>query len=133
MMFGLPGAALAIYRAARPERKPMVGGLMAAAALTSCVTGVTEPIEFAFMFAAPALYVLHAILTGLSGFVTASLGVRDGFSFSAGLVDYLLNFDVATRPLLLLAIGLVFGVLYYVLFSVLIRATNAPTLGRELD
>jgi N-acetylglucosamine PTS system EIICBA or EIICB component len=131
MMFGLPGAALAIVRTARPENRRVVGGLLLSGAVTSLLTGVTEPVEFAFMFAAPLLYVLHAALAGLGAFLAVALGCRDGFSFSAGLVDYVLNYDVATRPLALLAVGVALGVLYYTGFVALIRALNLATPGRE--
>ena len=131
MLFGLPGAALAMYMTADPKRRPIVGGILFSAALTSFVTGITEPVEFAFMFVAPVLYVLHAVLTGVSAFITISLGIRDGFTFSAGIIDYIINFGIAKQPLLLLVVGAVFGVIYYVLFSRLIRALNIPTPGRE--
>lgn len=131
MMFGLPAAALAMYTTARPENRSMVAGVLGSAALTSFVTGVTEPIEFAFMFVAPVLYGVHAVLSAIAAYVTISLGIRDGFSFSAGFVDYALNYGIATKPLLLLAVGLAFGALYYVVFVTLIRALDIPTPGRE--
>jgi PTS system N-acetylglucosamine-specific IIC component len=131
MMFGLPAAALAMYTTARSENRKVVGGILLSAALTSIITGITEPIEFAFMFVAPVLYVLHAVLTGISAFVTISLGIRDGFSFSAGLIDYLLNYNIASQPLLLLGVGVVFAVIYYVSFVFIIRALDVPTPGRE--
>ena len=105
MMFGLPGACLAMYRAARPERRRAVGGLLLSIGLTSFLTGVTEPIEFTFMFLAPALYAVHAVLTGASMVLMNALGVKLGFSFSAGFFDYVLNFRLATRPLWLLLLG----------------------------
>src|SRR5262249_37233465 len=104
MMFGLPAACLAMYRAAPPERRKAVGAMLVSMALTSFLTGVTEPIEFTFMFLAPVLFLVHALLTGLSMAVMDLLGVKLGFSFSAGLFDYLLNFNKATRPLLLLPV-----------------------------
>jgi N-acetylglucosamine PTS system EIICBA or EIICB component len=131
MMFGLPAAALAMYTTARQENKKIIGGILLSAALTSIVTGVTEPIEFSFMFVAPILYGLHALLTGLSAFVTIGLGIRDGFGFSAGLTDYLLNFRIATNPILLLVVGAVFAVIYYVSFVFIINALDVPTPGRE--
>lgn len=131
MMFGLPGACLAMYRAARPERRRAVGGLLLSIALTSFLTGVTEPIEFTFMFLAPALYAVHAVLTGLSMVIMHALGVHLGFSFSAGLFDYLLNFSLATRPLWLLPIGAIYFVLYYVLFRYGIVRFNLATPGRD--
>ena len=99
MMFGLPAACLAMYRTAPPERRQAVGGMLLSMALTSFLTGVTEPIEFTFMFLAPVLYAVHAVLTGLAMVLMDALGVQLGFGFSAGLFDYVLNFDTATRPL----------------------------------
>ncbi len=131
MMFGLPAAALAMYKTAKSENKKLVGGVLLSAALTSLITGITEPVEFAFMFVAPVLYVLHALLTGLSAYVTIALGLRHGFTFSSGLVDYLLNFGIATNPLLLLVIGVIWGAIYYFVFVAVIRAMNIPTPGRE--
>src|SRR5205085_1147642 len=96
MMFGLPAACLAMYRAARPERRKAVGGLLLSMALTAFLTGVTEPIEFSFMFLAPALYAIHAVLTGLSMVIMNFLGVKLGFGFSAGLFDYAINFSKST-------------------------------------
>src|SRR5207244_7828552 len=98
MMFGLPATCLAMYHAARPERRKAVSGLLASMALTSFLTGITEPIEFSFMFLAPLLYAVHALLTGLALVVMNVLGVRLGFGFSAGLFDYVLNYGLATRP-----------------------------------
>jgi N-acetylglucosamine PTS system EIICBA or EIICB component len=131
MMFALPAACLAMIHEARTAERKAAAGLLVSAALTSLVTGVTEPIEFAFMFVAPLLYAVHAILTGVSMAITAALGVRDGFGFSAGLIDYLLNFNIAERPLLLVPIGLAYAALYYVLFRALIRRFDLPTPGRE--
>ncbi|MCG2842106.1 N-acetylglucosamine-specific PTS transporter subunit IIBC [Sandaracinobacter sp. RS1-74] len=131
MMFGLPGACLAIYRSALPERRKAVGGMLLSMALTSFLTGVTEPIEFSFMFLAPALYALHALLTGLSMALMDWLGVRLGFGFSAGLFDYVLNYGKATRPLLLIPVGLGFFAFYYALFRFAIRRFDLKTPGRE--
>ncbi|RYJ27824.1 phosphotransferase system 2B/2C component [Streptomyces sp. L-9-10] len=131
MMFGLPAAALAIAHSARPEHRKRVTGLMASLALTSFVTGVTEPLEFSFMFAAPLLYGAHALLTGASMAITWALGVHAGFSFSAGLIDYVVNWHLDTKPWLIIPIGLCFAVVYYVLFRVAIRAFDIPTPGRE--
>jgi PTS system N-acetylglucosamine-specific IIC component len=131
MLFGLPAAGLAMYFTARQENKKLVGGVMFSAALTSIVTGITEPIEFAFMFVAPLLYVVHALLAAVSAFVSVSLGIRHGFTFSAGLIDYVLNYGIATIPLLLLVIGVIFGIIYYFVFVAVIRALNIPTPGRE--
>ncbi|WP_221355875.1 PTS transporter subunit EIIC [Streptomyces beigongshangae] len=131
MMFALPAAALAITHCARPERRKAVGGMMVSLALTSFVTGITEPIEFAFMFIAPLLYVIHAILTALSMAITWALGVHHGFSFSAGAIDYFLNWNLATKPWLIIPIGLVFAAIYYVTFRFAIIKFNLTTPGRE--
>ncbi len=133
MMFGLPGACLAMYHTARPERRPAVAGLLLSLALTSFLTGVTEPVEFTFMFLAPVLYALHAIATGLAMVVMNFFGVRLGFSFSAGLFDYVLNFSHAQRPLLLLPIGAAYFGLYYGVFRFCIVRLNLATPGREID
>jgi PTS system N-acetylglucosamine-specific IIC component len=133
MMFGLPGACLAMYRAARPERRAGVAGLLLSLGLTSFLTGVTEPVEFTFMFLAPVLYALHAVATGLAMVVMNLFGVRLGFSFSAGLFDYVLNFSHAQRPLLLLPIGAAYFGLYYGVFRFLIVRLNLATPGRESD
>ena len=131
MMFGLPAAALAMYTTAKSKNKKLIGGVLFSAALTSIITGITEPIEFAFMFVAPVLYVLHAVLTGISAFITVGLGMRHGFTFSSGLIDYLLNFGIATKPILLLIVGVIFGVIYYFVFVAVIKARDIPTPGRE--
>jgi PTS system N-acetylglucosamine-specific IIC component len=133
MMFALPAAALAITRCARPEKRKAIGGIMLSAALCSFLTGVTEPIEFAFLFVAPALFGIHAVLTGVSMALCNALGIHDGFSFSAGLIDYVFNFDIATRPLLIIPIGLGFAALYYTLFTFAIKRFNLMTPGREPD
>jgi PTS system N-acetylglucosamine-specific IIC component len=133
MMFGLPGACLAMYRAARPERRAAVGGLLGSLALTSFLTGVTEPVEFTFMFLAPVLYALHALATGVAMAVMNFLDIRLGFSFSAGLFDYVLNFGNAQRPLWLLPIGALYFGLYYVVFGYCITRWNLATPGREPD
>ncbi|MBK3642245.1 MULTISPECIES: PTS transporter subunit EIIC [Streptomyces] len=131
MMFGLPAAAIAIAHSARPERRKAVMGMMISLALTSFVTGVTEPIEFSFMFIAPVLYGIHAVLTALSMAVTWALGVHAGFTFSAGAIDYGLNWSLATKPWLIIPIGLVFGAIYYFVFRFAITKWNLPTPGRE--
>jgi PTS system N-acetylglucosamine-specific IIC component len=133
MMFGLPGACLAMYHTARPERRAGVAGLLLSLALTSFLTGVTEPVEFTFMFLAPVLYALHAVATGLAMVVMNLFGVRLGFSFSAGLFDYVLNFSRAQRPLLLLPIGAAYFGLYYAVFRVCIVRLNLATPGRDID
>jgi N-acetylglucosamine PTS system EIICBA or EIICB component len=133
MMFGLPAACLAMYHCARPERRKAVGGMLLSMALTSFLTGVTEPIEFSFMFLAPLLYALHAVLTGAAMVTMDLLGGRLGFSFSAGVFDYLLNYDKSTRALLLLPIGALYFGLYYGLFRFFIRRFDLATPGRERD
>ncbi|MFJ8211897.1 PTS transporter subunit EIIC [Streptomyces sp. NPDC096033] len=133
MMFALPAACLAIVHCARPERRKVVGGMMFSLALTSFVTGVTEPIEFTFMFIAPVLYAVHAVLTGVSMALTWALGMKDGFGFSAGAIDYLLNLGKATNPAGLALVGLCFAALYYVIFRFAITKWNLPTPGRESD
>ena len=135
MMFGLPAGALAMYHTAKDNKKKAVYGLLLAAALSSFFTGVTEPLEFAFMFLAPALYVVHAALTGISVFICTLLPVRAGFNFSAGFVDWFLSFraPMAVNPWLIIPIGLVFAVIYYVLFRVIITRFNLKTPGREDD
>lgn len=134
MMFGLPAAALAIYRNARPERKKVVGGLMLSAALTSFLTGITEPLEFSFLFVAPLLYVIHVLLAGTSFLVMHLLDVKIGMTFSGGFIDYilygLLNWD-RTHALLVIPVGLVYAVVYYFLFSFAIKKFNLKTPGRE--
>jgi PTS system N-acetylglucosamine-specific IIC component len=131
MMFGLPAACLAMYRAAPPERRKAVSGLLASMALTSFLTGITEPIEFTFMFLAPVLYGVHAVLTGLALVLMNILGVRLGFGFSAGLFDYILNYSLATRPLWLIPVGALYFVVYYAVFRTVITAFHLQTPGRE--
>jgi N-acetylglucosamine PTS system EIICBA or EIICB component len=131
MMFALPAAGLAIWQTARPRQKKIVGGIMLSAALTSFVTGVTEPIEFSFLFVAFPLYLIHAVLTGTSLALVNALGIRDGFGFSAGAIDYLLNYRIAERPLLLILIGLIYAVIYYLVFRWVITRWNLRTPGRD--
>ncbi|GAA1855200.1 PTS transporter subunit EIIC [Pseudonocardia alni subsp. carboxydivorans] len=133
MMFALPAAALAIWHEARPERRKLVGGIMVSVALTSFVTGITEPLEYAFVYVAWPLYLIHAVLTGTSLALVNALDIHSGFAFSAGAIDYVLNFGQATRPLWLIPIGLAYAVVYYVLFRFVIRRWNLRTPGREDD
>ncbi|WP_020658093.1 PTS transporter subunit EIIC [Amycolatopsis benzoatilytica] len=135
MMFALPAAALAIMHTARPSQRKLVGSIMISAALTAFITGVTEPIEFAFMFVAWPLYIFHAVMTGLSLAICSALGIRLGFSFSGGAIDFALNssLDTAHKAWLLIPIGLVFAVIYYVVFRVVITKFNLRTPGREDD
>ncbi|MGW3075498.1 PTS transporter subunit EIIC [Kitasatospora sp. NPDC001132] len=131
MMFALPAAALAIAHSAKPHRRKEMYGLMLSVGLTSFVTGVTEPIEYSFAYIAPALYAVHAVLTGASMAVTWGLGVHDGFSFSAGLIDYVINWGLATKPWLIIPIGLCFAAVYYALFRFIIVKFDLKTPGRE--
>ena len=135
MMFGLPAAGFAIYQTAKPEKKAQIASLMLAAGFASFFTGVTEPLEFAFMFVAPLLYIIHAALTALSLFIASTLHATAGFGFSAGLVDFVLSsrLPLANKPFLLIIQGLVFAVLYYVVFKTLIVKFNLMTPGREED
>ncbi len=134
MMFGLPGAALAIYHCARPENKAKVLGIMMAGAFAAFFTGITEPLEFSFMFVAPVLYVIHAVLTGISVFIAASMHWIAGFGFSAGLVDMVLSSrnPLATHWWMLIPQGLVFFAIYYMVFRFTITKFNLMTPGREL-
>ena len=134
MMFGLPGAALAMYLAAPKARRPMVGGMLLSVAITAFLTGVTEPLEFLFMFLAPLLYLLHAVLTGISLFIATGLGIHAGFSFSAGAIDYVLMYSLpaaSKNVWMLLVMGVVFFFVYFLLFSAVIRMFNLKTPGRE--
>ncbi|WP_144555536.1 glucose-specific PTS transporter subunit IIBC [Bacillus sp. X1(2014)] len=135
MMFGLPAAALAIYHEARPEKKVFVGGLMASAALTSFLTGITEPIEFSFLFVAPVLFGIHAIFAGLSFMTMHLLNVKIGMTFSGGLIDYILFglINPQTNAWIVIPVGLVFAVIYYFGFRFAIRKFNLKTPGRELE
>ncbi|WP_216216374.1 PTS transporter subunit EIIC [Amycolatopsis aidingensis] len=134
-MFALPAAALAIYHTSRPSQRKVVGGIMFSAALTAFLTGVTEPLEFAFMFVAFPLYILHAVLTGLSLALVNALDIHLGFGFSAGAIDFLLNMraEAASNVWILIPIGLVYAVIYYFLFRFVITKWNLRTPGREDD
>lgn len=135
MMFGLPAGALAMYHTAKNKKKKVVYGLLLAAAISSFFTGVTEPLEFSFMFLAPTLYFVHAVLTGISATVCAMLPVRAGFNFSAGFVDWFLSFKapMAENPIMLIPIGIAFAIIYYVAFRFVITKFNLKTPGREDD
>ncbi len=130
-MFGLPAAALAIYQTAKPENRAKVGGIMLSGALTAFLTGITEPLEFAFMFVAPLLYFFHAILVALAFLVTYLSGARLGYSFSHGLIDYLLFYAIDIKPWIILILGPIFAVIYYTVFRVAIQLFNLKTPGRE--
>lgn len=129
MMFALPAACFAMIKAAREENKKAVSGMLLGIAFTSFLTGVTEPIEFTFMFIAPVLYAIHALLTGIAFAITSTLGIKCGFGFSASLIDYGLNFGISTKPLLIIPIGLIFGAIYYFLFLFSIK--NSIYLHQE--
>ena len=130
-MWGLPAAALAMWRAARPENRAKVGGIMISAALTAFLTGITEPIEFAFLFVAPMLYAIHALLAGVAYLLCIVLGIKHGFTFSHGLIDYVVLFPKSTQCALALRPRADLGGLYYVVFSFFIRKFNLMTPGRE--
>ncbi len=131
MLFGLPAACLAMYRNALPERRKVMGGIFLSMALTSFLTGVTEPIEFAFMFLAPLLYLLHALLTGLSMALTNLLDIHLGFTFSGGAIDMALGWGRSTNGWKVLPVGLLYAVVYYLVFDFCIRRFNLKTPGRE--
>jgi glucose PTS system EIICB or EIICBA component len=132
-MWGLPAAALAIWRAARPENRAKVGGIMISAAITSFLTGITEPIEFAFLFVAPVLYVIHALLAGAAYFLCIALGIKHGFTFSHGFIDYVVLFPKSHNALWLFVIGPIWACVYYCVFYFGIRKFNLATPGREVD
>ena len=139
MMFGLPGAALAMYKCAKPEKRKAVGGLLGAAALTALLTGITEPLEFTFLFVAPVLFAVHAVFAGLSFMLMGMLNVFIGMTFSGGLIDFTLfgllpaGAGVTTNWYFVLAVGVVYFALYYFVFSFLIKKLNLKTPGREDD
>lgn len=133
MMFGLPGAALAMYHTARADRKKVVGSMLMAASISAFVTGLTEPIEFLFMFLSPLLYIVHSLLTGLSMYIAALMQWTAGFNFSAGLIDWTFStlMPLANKPYMLLLQGLFFFALYYFVFRFFIKRFNLQTPGRE--
>lgn len=130
-MFALPAACLAMYHAAPEDKRSTVAGLFLSLALTTFLTGITEPVEYTFLFLAPVLYGVHALLTGVAMAVCQILGIKIGFTFSAGLIDYVLSFGISSRPLLMLPIGALWAVVYYVLFRFFISRFNLATPGRE--
>jgi PTS system glucose-specific IIC component len=132
-MWGLPAAALAIWRAARPEHRAKVGGIMISGALTAFLTGITEPIEFSFLFVAPVLYAVHAVLAGFAYFVCIVLNIRHGFTFSHGLIDYVVLFPKSHGALWLLVIGPIWAAMYYGIFTFAIKRFNLLTPGREIE
>lgn len=133
MMFALPAICLAMVHESKWSQRKVVAGILMGSALTSLITGITEPIEFSFMFLAPLLYGVHAILTGSAMALCEVLGIKHGFGFSAGLIDYLLFWGKATKPILLLPIGAAYGTIYYFLFRYIIRKMDLKTPGREPD
>ncbi|WP_461536589.1 PTS glucose transporter subunit IIBC [Spongorhabdus nitratireducens] len=130
-MFGLPAAAIAMWHCAKPENKKLVGGIMISAALTSMLTGITEPIEFSFLFVAPVLYAIHAVLAGSAFLITNLLGIKMGASFSHGLIDYTLFAGIGTKSFWLIPLGLVYAAIYYSVFRFAISKFNLKTPGRE--
>ncbi len=131
MMFGLPAAALAMFTTAKPENKKAVGGMLFSVAFTAFLTGITEPLEFSFVFLAPALYFIHAVLTGLALVICQAMGILHGFGFSAGFIDFVVNYNKATNPMMLVPVGLGFGAVYYFTFVFFIKKFNIMTPGRE--
>ncbi|PTX97643.1 PTS glucose transporter subunit IIBC [Verrucomicrobia bacterium LW23] len=132
-MWGLPAAAIAMWQAARPENRAKTGGIMISAALTAFLTGITEPIEFAFLFVAPVLYAVHALLAGLAYFVCIEVGMKLGFTFSHGLIDYIVLYSKSTHPLYILVLGPLWAAMYYCLFYFSIRYFDLKTPGREVE
>src|SRR4051812_6864024 len=132
-MWGLPAAALAIWRCARPENRARIGGIMISAAITSFLTGITEPIEFAFLFVAPVLYAVHALLAGAAYFLCIVLNIKHGFTFSHGLIDYIVLFPQSTNALWLWVLGPAWGLMYYGVFTFAIKRFNLMTPGREAE
>ncbi|HCC47191.1 MAG TPA: PTS glucose transporter subunit IIBC [Elusimicrobia bacterium] len=130
-MWGLPAAAIAMWHCARPENRVRIGGIMVSAALTSFLTGITEPIEFSFMFVAPVLYAIHAVLAACSQVTFALLGAKLGFTFSHGFIDFVLYYAKDTRPGLVLVLGPVYAMIYYGLFRWAIAKFDLKTPGRE--
>lgn len=130
MMFGLPAACFAMITAAKKENKKAVTGMLLGIALTAFLTGVTEPIEFTFMFLSPLLYAIHALLTGAALAITSALGIKCGFGFSAGLFDMLLNWGISTKPALLVLVGIIYALIYYFVFLFIIKKFDVPTPGR---
>ncbi|HYE81104.1 MAG TPA: PTS transporter subunit EIIC [Clostridia bacterium] len=129
-MFGLPAVCLAMVMAAKKQNRKAVTGILLSAALTSFLTGITEPIEFVFMFISPVLLFVHAVLMGLFDAVAAGLGIRMGVGFSNGLIDYVLTFQAGTKPLLIVLLGIAAALLYYFIFYFAIKKFNIPTPGR---
>jgi PTS system glucose-specific IIC component len=132
-MWGLPAAALAMWRSARPEQRAKIGGIMLSAALTSFLTGITEPIEFSFLFLAPILYGVHALLAGCAQLLFQVLGAKLGFTFSHGFIDYVLYYSIDTKPWLVLVVGPLWGLMYFSIFSWAIKRFDLKTPGRDVE
>lgn len=132
-MWGLPAAAIAMWQSAKPEYKAKTGSIMISAALASFLTGITEPIEFSFLFVAPILYFIHALLAGFSQFLFGIFGAKLGFTFSHGFIDYILYYSMDTKPWLVLILGPIFGIVYYSIFRAVILKFNLKTPGREIE
>ena len=132
-MWGLPAAAIAIWQSARPENRTKVGAFMISAALTSFLTGITEPIEFSFLFVEPVLYAIHAVLAGVAYFLCIELGIKHGMTFSHGLIDFIVLFNRSTNALWLLVLGPAWALMYYGLFRVMIQRFDLKTPGREVE
>ena len=130
-MYGLPAAAIAMWHTAKPENRAKIGGIMVSAALTSFLTGITEPIEFAFLFVAPVQYAIHALLAGSAFVVMILLGMKHGTTFSHGLIDYMVLFSQSSKGLMFPVIGLIYAAIYYTVFRVAIVALDLKTPGRE--
>ncbi|MBV8046041.1 MAG: PTS glucose transporter subunit IIBC [Paludibacterium sp.] len=130
-MWGLPAAAIAIWHSAKPENRTKIGAMMVSAALTSFLTGITEPIEFSFLFVAPVLYAIHAVLVGLAFFLMNTFGAHMGFTFSQGFIDFSVFYVKDVKPWLVFILGPIYAVVYYTVFRVLISALNLKTPGRE--
>ncbi|MFL1780528.1 PTS system N-acetylglucosamine-specific EIIBC component [Candidatus Hepatincolaceae symbiont of Richtersius coronifer] len=133
MMFGLPGAALAMIVTAKPEKRKLISGILISAALTAFLTGITEPLEFSFLFLAFPLFILHAVLTGISAVIMNMLDIKLGFTFSAGLFDYILSYNLGNKAIWLLPVGAFYFVLYFIIFYFSIKFWNIKTPGREDD
>ncbi len=132
-MFGLPAVCLAFYKTAKIENRKKISGLLVSMALTSFLTGITEPIEFSFMFLAPELYFIYAVLCGFSMAICDYIGIHVGTSFSGGVIDYILNWGISTNPAMIIPVGLLFGVGYYFIFVYAIEEFNLNTIGRNTD
>jgi glucose PTS system EIICB or EIICBA component len=132
-MWGLPAAAIAIWRCARPENRARIGGIMVSSALTAWLTGITEPIEFAFMFVAPVLYAIHALLAGVAYFLCIELGIKHGMTFSHGAIDYVVLFAKSTHGWWLLVVGPLWALLYFTIFRIVIVKFDLKTPGREIE